>query len=193
MNNSNLTSRQNAVETARKVLSEKPVYLDTETTGLNATDEIIEIAVVDHEGQILVDTLVRPSQTIPSVATRIHDIRNEDVSAARPWPIVWQQIQNLLSGRVVVMYNDDFDVRMMRQSHAKYKMPWRENFSRVDLLKLYAQFYGEWDPIRRAYRSHSLANAGKYCNIDLPNAHRSAADSLLTRELLLYIANYQGQ
>lgn len=192
MINPNPNSLQSAIETARKVIDARPVYLDTETTGLNTTDEIIEIAIVDHDGQVLLETLVRPSQPIPTAATLIHGIRNEDVKTARPWPIVWQQVQNILSGRVVVMYNDEFDIRLMKQSHAKYRLSWRENFSRVDLLKLYAQFRGEWDPVRRGYRSHSLANAGKHCGISLPNAHRSSADSLLTRALLLYIAGYQA-
>ena len=94
----------------------------------------------------------------------------------------------LLVGRLVVIYNAEFDLRMMQQSHARYRLPWKERLNTFDLLKLYAEFRGEWDPKRRSYRYHSLANAGQQCGISLPNAHRTTADTLLTRALLHHIA-----
>ena len=182
------TSRQRAIDAARDVVSHNPVYLDTETTGLNAADEIVEISIVDHDGTVLLETLVKPSRPIPAEASAIHGITNEDVQSSRAWPIVWAQAKPLLTGRVVVIYNDDFDLRMMRQSYERYNMKWNERVRSFDLLKLYAEFRGERDPRRGGYRYHSLASAGKQCGIALPNAHRATADTLLTRALLLHIA-----
>jgi DNA polymerase III subunit epsilon len=190
MLNSLSATRQRAVETARKVISARPVYLDTETTGLSKTDEIVEISIVDDEGIVLFESLVKPSQPIPPASTRIHGITDEEVQSARTWPAVWPQIRSVLFGRLVVIYNEEFDLRMMQQSHARYRLPWKENFNTVDLLKIYAEFHGEWDSFRRSYRYHSLANAGQHCQISLPNAHRSTADTLLTRAVLHYIAAY---
>jgi DNA polymerase III subunit epsilon len=188
MQTSSTTTRQLAIETARKVLSANPVYLDTETTGLGRDDEIIEISIVDDLGAVVFESLVRPSKPIPPESTRIHQIRDEDVQAATPWPIIWQQVRMVLANRLIVMYNQDFDMRMMQQTHGLYRMPWKERLNAFDLMKLYAQFRGEWDATRRAYRFHSLAAAGKSCAISLPNAHRATADTLLTRALLHYIA-----
>ena len=189
MQSSSLAARQRAIQTARKVLDARPVYLDTETTGLENSDEIIEISIVDDEGQILFESLVKPSQPIPYSATRIHGITNEEVENARNWPVIWPQVRSVLFGRLVVMYNEGFDMRMMQQSHTRYRLPWKERINTFDLLKLYAEFRSEWDPKRRSYRYHSLANAGQQCGIDLPNAHRTTADSLLTRALLQHIAS----
>lgn len=183
------SARQQAIQTARQVLNVKPVYLDTETTGLERSDEIVEIAIVDAEGQVLRDTFVKPSRSIPADATRIHNITDEMVLGAPTWPILWSQIRPLLVGKVIVAYNAEFDMRMMQQSHERYRLPWRDKLQPYDLLKLYAQFRGEWDPVRRAWKFHSLDQAGKYAGISLPNAHRSLADTLLARELLIYIAN----
>jgi DNA polymerase-3 subunit epsilon len=169
-------------------LAAKPVYLDTETTGLNASDEIVEISIVDHDGTMLLETLVKPSRPIPAEATAIHGITNEDVQSSRAWPIIWTQVKPLLSGRVVVIYNDDFDTRMMRQSYERYNLKWNERVNSFDLLKLYAEYRGESDPRRGGYRYHSLALAGHQCGIALPNAHRATADTLLTRALMLHIA-----
>src|SRR5690606_33791289 len=94
----------------------------------------------------------------------------------------------VLANRLIVMYNQEFDMRMMQQTHSLYRMPWKDRLNGFDLMKLYAQFRGEWDATRRAYRFHSLAAAGKSCAISLPNAHRATADTLLTRALLHYIA-----
>jgi DNA polymerase III subunit epsilon len=183
--------RQRTIEIARKVCEAKPVYVDTETTGLERTDEIVEISIVDHDGHVLLETLVKPSRSIPYAATRIHGITDEEVIKAPTWPAIWPTVRGHLFGRLIVFYNAEFDLRMMQQSHARYKQPWKENFNTFDLLKLYAEYRGEWDNHRRAYRYISLAEAGRQCNISLPNAHRSTADTLLTRALLLHLAESQ--
>ncbi len=41
------------------------LVLDTETTGLVAPAEVIQIAIVNPEGQVLLDSLVSPAQPIP--------------------------------------------------------------------------------------------------------------------------------
>jgi DNA polymerase-3 subunit epsilon len=189
MLNANPTSRQRAAEIARKVLETRPVYLDTETTGLERSDEIIEISIIDDDGQLLFESLVKPTQSIPAAATRIHGICDEDVRSALAWPLVWQQAKGVLFGKTVVIYNDAFDLRLMQQSHARHRLPWKEKIKSFDLLKLYAEFRGEWDPVRRSYRYHSLAKAGAHCGINLPNTHRAAADTMLTRAVLHYIAD----
>jgi DNA polymerase-3 subunit epsilon len=184
--------RQRAITTARSVIEKRPIYLDTETTGLNASDEIIEISIVDDDGSVLFESLVKPSQPIPAGASRVNGISDADVQSARTWPVIWPEVRSVLFGRVIVMYNQEFDMRMMAQSHARYRLPWRERFTTFDLLRLYAEFRGEWDPRRRSYRYFSLDAAGKQCGISLPNAHRATADTLLTRALLQYIASQPG-
>jgi DNA polymerase III subunit epsilon len=181
--------RGRAIELACKVRDHKPVYIDTETTGLGMADEIVEISIIDHDGCVLLESLVKPSKPIPQATTRIHGITNEDVRTAPPWPTVWNDVRSLLAIRLIVIYNADFDIRMMKQSHMRYNMPWKDTFSTLDLLKLYAEYRGEWDIHRRAYRFHSLAEAGRHSGISIPNAHRATADALLTRALLLHIAN----
>jgi len=184
----NLTSRQQAIQEARQVLAQNPVYLDTETTGLNKSDEIVEITIIDAAGQVLLNSLVRPLQPIPPSATQIHGISNDMVQKSPAWPILWMQIRPLLLNKIIVAYNSDFDHRLLQQSHALYKLPWRDRLTFFDLLTLYAKFRGEWDANRRSWRYFSLDQAGKSSNIALPNAHRATADTLLTHALLHDIA-----
>jgi len=186
------SSRIQAVQTARQVLQAKPVFLDTETTGLGNTDEIIEIAIVDVEMNILVDSFVKPSkanQPIPAASTAIHHITDDMVQSAPAWPILWSQIRTYLVGKVIVAYNSDFDMRLMRQSHTQHGFTLKDPLQPYDLMKLYAQFHGVWDSNRRSWKNFTLDEAGKTSGISLPNAHRSLADTLLARELLIFIAN----
>jgi DNA polymerase III epsilon subunit-like protein len=89
----------------------------------------------------------------------------------------------------VGIYNSEFDLRMLKQSHQKYWLNWQlpeENF--FCIMKLYARFYGEWDARRGSYRWQSLDQAGRQCRIPLPNSHRAKDDALLARALLQHIA-----
>jgi len=183
------TNRQQAILTARQVLAQKPVYLDTETTGLDRTSEIIEICLVDDDDQALYDSLVRPSQPIPADAIAIHHISNDMVKSAPTWPVIWPVVRSKLAGQVIAIYNEEFDLRLIQQSHGRYRLPWRENLKTFCIMKLYSRFRGVWDPIRRSYRYFSLEEAGRQCNIPIPNSHRALDDTRLARALLHYIAN----
>ncbi len=185
---SNNAAKENAANLARQWVSEKPVYIDTETTGLEKTDEIVEISIVDHDGSLLFSSLVKPSRPIPSEAQRIHGISDKMVATSQSWPILWPTLRNYLYGRTIAAYNAPFDLRMMEQSHARYRLPWRENLKLVDVLPLFSDFRGIWNPARGSMKYFKLEDAGQFFNITLPNAHRSTADSILTRAVLHCIA-----
>ncbi len=150
------TVRQRAIQKARHILQQNPLYLDTETTGLGPTDEIIEIALMDDNEQILFQSFVRPSQSIPPSTTAIHGITNAMVQNAPPWPILWQQIRGIMQNRLIAIYNADFDIRMMRQSMTRYRQSWNETISTECIMRLYAAYRGEWDNQRMSYRFISL-------------------------------------
>lgn len=182
-------ARRQAIQEAVGLSTLQPLFLDTETTGLESWDEIIEIGIVDFSGKVLLDTLIKPQGSIHADATRVHGISDRDVSAAPTWGQIWPQVERILDGQQVAIYNADYDVRMMQQSHARYRLNWQEvNFQPHCVMKLYAQYRGEWNPVRRSYRWHSLDSAGKQCGIPLSNTHRAKDDALLARAVLLYMA-----
>ncbi len=185
----NATARREAIQQAQFYLAQKPVYLDTETTGTGPNAEIVEISIVDHDGSTLLDTLVRPRGPIEAEAQRVHGITAAMLSDAPPWEEIWPQVEAVLRGRYVGIYNLDFDLRMMQQSHQRAWLKWRQpqaNF--FCIMKLYARFYGQWNPKRRSYRWQSLDNARVQCRLALPNSHRALADTQLTRAVLHFIA-----
>lgn len=187
--NTPLSPKQAAILTAREVLVQRPLFLDTETTGLDNTAEIVEIGIVDHDGAILFESLVRPAHPIPAEAIAVHHITNQMVQVAKPWPVLWPAIRGLILNRVIAVYNAEYDLRVIQNSLTQYGLSWKDNLKTFCVMKLYAQFKGVWDPYRRSYRFFSLDYAGQACGLALPNAHRAVADSLLTKALLEFIAD----
>jgi DNA polymerase-3 subunit epsilon len=181
-------TRESAIRLAQTKISEKPLYIDTETTGLSKNDEVIEISIVDHDGAILFSSMIKPTQPIPPGAQAIHHISNADVQSAPAWPVVWPKVREILYGRTIAAYNAPFDLGMIKQTHLRYRLPWRENLNMFDVLHLYSDYRGEWDPFKGSMKFFRLEEAGRYFQIPLPNAHRSAADALLTRAVLHSIA-----
>ena len=181
--------RRNAIQEARVLLETNPVYLDTETTGMHLSAEVIEIGIIDDLGEMLFDQLIRPRGKIDPAAGRVHGITYEMLASAPTWEQVWPQAEAVLLGRKIGVYNVEFDLRLIKQSHNRSWMTWAlpdANF--FDIMKLYARFYGDWDPYHKSFRYQSLEIAGRQCGIKLPNAHRAVDDCLLTRALLHYIA-----
>jgi DNA polymerase-3 subunit epsilon len=165
------------------------LYLDTETTGLGSEAEIVEIALLDFQGESLFESLVRPIGPIPPDATAVHGITTTMVAGAPDWRSVWLEVEPLLAGRLVAIYNAEFDLRMMRLAHRRAGLAWNlppDQFT--CLMELYAEFRGDWNPIRRSYRWHSLEAARQQCALPLANSHRAAQDAQLARLLLEHMA-----
>jgi len=169
---------------ARQILASQPLYLDTETTGLDARAEIVEIALVAHDGSVLLESLVKPTRSIPWDATRVHGISNEMVAGAPTWAELWPQVRAILAGRRVGIYNAEFDLRMIAQSHAAHRViDTAAGSNAFCIMKLYAEFFGERGSHGDS-RWQSLDKAARQCGIDLPNSHRAGADALLARAVL---------
>ncbi len=179
-----------AIQMAHQWIADRPVYLDCETTGLDETAEIIDICILEHDGRVLVDSLVQPTRPIPPEAAQVHGITNTVVRRAPTWAVVWPEVRAALSGRQVAIYNASYDIRLMWQSHRVHRIVWSDSDIRsVCIMKLYAQYHGEWSNLHRSYRWRKLEQAGRDLGIRLPNAHRAREDALLARAVLHAIAN----
>ena len=188
-----LMARQDAVQTARVLQLSAPLFLDTETTGTGPNAEVIEVAVIDWQGETLFDSLVRPRGRIELGAFQVHGISDEIVQSAPSWDEVWPGIEPLIRNKKVGAYNSEFDLRILKQTHRLNLMNWQvaeDQFFCV--MKLYARFAGNWDSRRRSYRWHSLSTAGQQCGIPLSNSHRALDDTLLARAVFEFIANWKA-
>ena len=162
------------------------VYLDTETTGFGKRAEIVDIAVVGAAGQLLYETLVRPTRPIPVDAIAVHGITNADVKNAPEWCDVYDDVLDILAGRRIVVYNVTFDRQMVTQACDQYALAAPEADWEC-AMKRYAGFHGSWDPGKRWYRFQKLERAVLTFGAE-PGGHRAAADALACRSVVLGMA-----
>jgi DNA polymerase-3 subunit epsilon len=162
------------------------VFFDTETTGLDTWAEVVDVAVVDRNGATLFETLVRPDGPIPPDATRIHGIVDGMVSDAPRWPDVYPQLCAILDNRPVVVYNADFDFRVVNQMNLRCNLVPRLDRWHCAMLH-YAAFTAEWNPKYGNYRYWKLDAALQ--NFGLPAAaHRARSDADACRRVVAAMA-----
>ena len=149
-----IEDRNAAIEWAKKVLTDKKswVILDTETTGLDCA-EIVQIGIVNLNGETILGSLVKPTISIPAEVTSIHGIDDLMVEAAPTFPEMYSQIVESLKGKKVLIYNADFDVNILEYCCQLHKLKSLGLGKKSDcLMKWYAQFYGDWHDYHESYR-----------------------------------------
>ena len=86
------------------------VFLDTETAGLSGdTDKIIELAIVDYNGEVLFDKLINPARPINN--SHIHNITDRMVAEYLTLDECWDEIRSILKDKHIVIYNKSFDTK----------------------------------------------------------------------------------
>lgn len=159
------------------------VVVDTETTGLDPSAEAVQIAVLSLAGEVLLDTLVRPSGLIPWGASRIHGITDAHVAHAPTYADLHPELDRVLAGRSIVAYNASFDERILRQTAARYGL--RAPRARWQCaMRQYARWINQWDERKQDYRWHKLPA------LALPGirAHTAAGDCHATLHVLRSMA-----
>jgi DNA polymerase-3 subunit epsilon len=171
---------------SQRVLRDKKcIILDTETTGLNSTAEIIQIGILSISGETLMDSLFRPSDPIPEEASKIHGIKDEDVKNAPLFSNLHAKVISIIKGKRILIYNAQYDMRLLKQTFLKYRIP----TGGLDLLESecvmlkYAAFVGNtWD------------NGGGYKWPKLTGGdHTAIGDCKATLDVIKLMASPNGQ
>jgi len=179
------------VELARELLEEDPVFLDTETTGLDYEDEIVDVAIIDRSGSVLLNTLIKPTISIPPAATNIHGISNEDITDAPSFPDILPRLRESLEGRTVIIYNAQYDLRMLEQTAQAHDLTISDFIEEANCaMEMYAEFHGDWNDYHQSYTWKKLEVAARRFDLDIPqDLHRALADAELTRQVIISLAD----
>lgn len=179
---------------AQRWLRDNCLIMDTETTGLGDDAEIVEISLIDTTGEILLNTLVKPRRQIPPEATAIHGITNEMVADAPSWIKVCSKFYHLINGRNVVIYNSDYDTRLLEQTNAAN---WIVGPCFIEppvfecAMLAYAEFYGQKSD-RGGYKWQKLTAAAAQQGVTLEGTpHRALSDCLTTLGVIKAMARFE--
>lgn len=147
-----LDDYQKVTKQAQKILDHKEdwVILDTETTGLYRA-EIIQLGVIDLDRKFLLDTLVKPTISIPSDASSIHGITDNQVVNAPSFPQIYPKLSEVLHDKKVLIYNASFDLGILDYCCSLHQLPDLNIDYCTCLMLMYAVFCGNWSDYHGSY------------------------------------------
>jgi DNA polymerase III subunit epsilon len=179
--------KRSAAKRARLWLEQGAVIVDFETTGIRQA-EIIQIGAISTDGEVLLDTFVRPTGRITPGATQIHGITDAMVADAPTFTEIQANLRAILKGYVAVAYNSDYEVGVLkaecRRHHLTPIRPKRWDCA----MKTYAAYWGVWNAPRRSFVWQKLVNACQQQGIPTDGAHSAIGDCRMTLALLRVMA-----
>jgi DNA polymerase-3 subunit epsilon len=181
-------ARENARVSALQALvaraaPSRTLYLDTETTGLSCYngDEVVELAVIDDAGEVLLESLVKPArcQAWPD-AQAIHGISPADVAGAPDLEQLVPQLQALLEeADTLVIYNAAFDLAFLPE----VLQPLASSKA-LCAMQAFALHIGDWDERRESFRWYTLTEAARLAGHQWDgDTHRARADAMAARSV----------
>lgn len=168
-----------ATEWAKHILTlDDVVILDTETTDLYG--EIIEIAVIDLQGNVLLNQRIKPVGEIAPGAEAVHGISLDALQNEPSFPEVYEQIKQVVEQKIVVMYGANFDRSCLAGDCDRHNLEYIK-FGYDCAMTWYAQYCGQWSRKYNDYKYQPL-NGG----------HSALSDCRATLEVVKSIAGRAG-
>jgi DNA polymerase-3 subunit epsilon len=159
-------------------MTKRPIYYDTETTGVSpAKDRIIEIAAYDPVQDRTFESLINPGCPIPPEATAIHKITDEMVADAPSFEEVAKQFTAFCTDDMVLIAhnNDSFDKPFIQNEFQRNNVPF-PSWPFIDSLKFSRKY-------RPDLPRHSLQHLREYHGIEANNAHRALDDVIVLHKV----------
>lgn len=159
-------------------MSDRPIYYDTETTGVRSDkDRIIEIAAYDPVENRTFLYLINPQMPIPAEATAIHKITDDMVKDAPTFKEIAEKFVEFCPVRsVLIAHNNDAFDKLFLQAEFKRAGVSLPNYSYIDTLK-WARKY------RPDLPRHTLQSLREAYGIAANQAHRALDDVVILHKV----------
>ena len=186
MNRKLISLRNRIILKCKEILNDKSNYviLDTETTGLGKNDVILQLGLIDLDGNVLMDTLIRPSKRkrFSASATAIHGLSMASVKNAPTFAEIYAEFKRAIGKRELLIYNAVFDGRMLDQTVEQDEID-LETFNATCIMNLYNGYVGEWNSYHNSIKWQKLPGGD----------HSAVGDCLATLEIIKKMAGSEIQ
>lgn len=155
------------------------VAFDTETTGLRASDHLVELGAVRFRGDVVEgewSVLVDPGVPMPPEATSVHGIRDEDVAGFPRAADVLPAFLHFIEGSALVAHNAPFDVRVLSLELLRAGMLLPHN-PVLDTCAIPRR-------LRLEVPNHRLGTLARTFGVARDRAHRALDDARVAGDLL---------
>ncbi len=158
------------------------ICLDTETTGLEpGYDEIIDLAIVDRNGEKIFSELIKPSRRKKwPEAEKVNRISPEMVKDKLTFRHFRDRVQEIINtADCIVGYNLDFDLDFL--TAAGIELRGTEQCEYIDVMLDFAPLYGEWNDFFNGWKWQKLTVCAKRLGYQwTAAAHGALADAQAT-------------
>lgn len=173
--------KQSAINWARSMMQRNDwVIIDTEATGIESGSEMIDLAVLSPDNEVLLDTLIRPvrARRMPKRASDVHGLTMEDLKDAPTFAEIAPKLAALVKDKIIVSYNTEYRIRLLRESFEQHGL--RAPYFRSECAMIpYARYVGEWTQWKSDYKWYPLPGA----------VHRALGDCRATLAFIRKMAN----
>ena len=162
------------------------VIVDTETTGFGRGAEVIQVAALNTQGDLLLEELILPEGDIPYRSTKVHGWTRASLRAngAQSWMKAASRVLKCLEGSSLVLaWNAPFDERLIRQTCARHGVSLPQCNWRC-CMQMYRGY-------RRSGKSR-LGDATRQEGVPLEGSHDAVADCQTVLAVMRKVAS-RGQ
>lgn len=156
----------------------KTIIIDTETTGLEFTSDVLQVSIIDFEGNTLFDKYMKPIKATEwPIAESVHHISPEMVKDLPTIEYYKEEIQNIINAAdLIIGYNINYDMGILIDKGINFY-----NKDTFDVMKEFAPIYGDWNEKCQNYRWQKLTKCAEYYGYTWEeNAHNSLGDTKAT-------------
>lgn len=188
--------------TAAQWLLENAVIIDTETTGLDDFDQVVELAAVNAKnGEVLINTLIHCALGSAPEAFALHGISIEmtenTIKTMDGTAADLQAIAGYLGKYLLTSFNQAFDIRLINQSLSEDREPLALEYVTelghpaciMELANRHFHQHLQWSFERSRFKRLSLKRCCEIAGVEFTGeAHRALPDAIAARDLLVAIA-----
>lgn len=175
--------------------NEEYLVMHAHTTGLNENfdDEIVEIAIVNNNEKVLLNTLVKPQKNISDSAIQIHKITNKTVKNSPIFLDIYNDLKSILCNKKVYIYNASFLLNILKSTLNINKLELIDfdakcvmNLFSNNIFKEYNDYFGNFNfqTLLTAYTYYYKNDEFKLLNGYGDRTYRALNDCLMTSKII---------
>lgn len=156
------------------------LIIDTETTGLQKDDEVIELALIDFSGQEIYHSMFEPQKEVHWAATKKSKLTKKKLISNPKFHDEWSKIKLLIGNKKLIAHNVDFDYQSIKQTLVRYDL------DEGDAMKIFTGSLDSIDLVKKYIKTskYKLEDVCKILGITDDQKHRATYDCLMVLKML---------
>ena len=156
------------------------LIIDTETTGLQKDDEVIELAIIDFTGKEIYHSMYEPQKDVHWAASKVSKLTKKKLIGSPKFMDEWSRIVELIGNKKLIAHNASFDYQLIKQTLERYDL------DKNDADKIFVGYIDSMDLAKKYISSsnYKLETLCEILGIEDEQKHRATYDCLMVLKML---------